>query len=185
MADDARMRPVDYIIETERLLASEWHSIPTQSWEQQDLERVVAHILTERVTRPLPEPWHGVYTLERARSWIADRDDEGTTLLIIEKSSRRAVGLLLLAQCPVKDGVEIRIGYMLAEPFWARGFASELIAGLVASCRQRPSVLSMAGGVTSGNPASARVLEKNGFRRSASGDDAADGETIWRLSLRT
>ena len=89
------MPVLDCAFETDRLLADEWHSMPPQSWQQQDLDRDVAHMLTEPVTQPLSESWRGSYTLERASSWIAERDAEGTTLLIVEKSSRRAVGSTL------------------------------------------------------------------------------------------
>ncbi len=172
------------VFETERLLACEWHSMPPQSWQHQDLDRLVANMLTEPVTQPLPESWHGSYTLERAGRWIAERDSEGTILLIVEKSSERAIGLLLLAECRVSNGVEIRLGYLLAEPFWGKGFASELVAGLAAWCLLQPSIAFIAGGVAADNPASARVLEKNGFRPSESEDEVRESEAIWRLSLR-
>ena len=92
--------------------------------------------------------------------------------------------LLFLAEWAASSAVEIRVGYLLAEPYWGRGFASELIAGLVAWCRQQPSVEFLAGGVAADNPASARVLEKNGFRQSTAEDDVSNSEAIWRLSLR-
>ena len=170
--------------ETERLRAGEWHSMPLQSWQHQDLDRLVANTLTDPVTQPLPESWQGSYTLERARRWITERDSEGTTLLMIEKSSGRAIGLLLLAECSVSNGVEIRLGYLLGEPFWGNGFATELVAGLAAWCRLQPSIGCLAGGVAEDNPASARVLEKNGFRQSEAEDVVGESEFIWRLSLR-
>ena len=178
------MPVVDCAFETDRLLADEWHSMPPQSWQRQDLDRVVSQMLTGSVTQPLPESWHGRYTLERTQLWIAERDAEGTDLLVVEKSSRKAIGLLFMAWFNVSDGVEIRVGYLLAEPFWGRGFASEMVAGLVAQCRLQPSVASLAGGVALDNPASARVLEKNGFRQSTSKDEVSEGEAIWRLWLR-
>ena len=110
------MPVVDCAFETDRLLADEWHSMPPQSWQRQDLDRVVSQMLTGSVTQPLPESWHGRYTLERTQLWIAERDAEGTALLVVEKSSRKAIGLLFMAWFNVSDGVEIRVGYLLAEP---------------------------------------------------------------------
>ncbi len=179
------MRLRDCTFETDRLLATEWRSVLAESWQQQDLELTVAGMLTEPVTRHLPEPWHGSYTTERARRWIEERDAEGTTLLIVETSSRSVVGLLLLIQCGAPEAVEIRIGYLISEAFWGRGFASELIRGLVAWTRLQSSVASLAGGVAPDNVASARVLAKNGFLESATEDESGGEETIWRLSLRT
>ena len=72
--------------ETERLLAKPWRSLSPLDWRPQPLEIVVSAILTEPVTRSLPVPWQGEYTRERAGEWIAERDQDGTTLLLIEKS---------------------------------------------------------------------------------------------------
>ncbi len=149
---------------TERLFVSEWHSLASEDWDRQPLEAVVRAILTPAVTETLPPPWQGEYTDERARKWIRDRDREGVTLMVIERGSGRAVGLMLLFSAgEAVEGAELRLGYMLAESAWGRGYASELIAGLIGWCRSH-RVLSLTGGVARENIASGRALEKNGFR---------------------
>ena len=82
--------------ETERLRVREWHSFSTDEGQQQDLAQLVAAMLTEPVTRSLPAAWHGAYTVKRARAWIEERDNEGATLLVIDKSTNQAIGLLIL-----------------------------------------------------------------------------------------
>lgn len=144
-------------------------------------------MLTEPVTRSLPTPWQRDYTVDRARRWIAERDAEGATLLVVSKSSGQALGLMLLFEASPPDdldGTEVRLGYLLAEAAWGQGLASELVAGFVAWCRTQPGVGSIAGGVEPGNVASQRVLEKNGFRPSDLADDRASDEDIMRLRLR-
>lgn len=150
--------------ETERLRAGEWHSLAAESPRQ--LEDVVASMLTEPVTRALPEAWRGSYSLDRARSWIEERDAEGTTLLVVEKATSDSIGLIILSAIPAESsgaGADVRLGYLLAEQSWGKGYASELVEGLVAWCRAQPSIASLTGGVESDNAASRRVLEKNGF----------------------
>ena len=55
--------------------------------------------------------------------------------------------------------VEVRLGYLLAENAWGKGFASELIEGFVDWCRGQEAITSLAGGVEADNAASRRVLE--------------------------
>lgn len=166
---------------TERLLAGEWHSLDGDAWKQQDLAVVVKEMLTERVTHTLPTAWQGTYTLDRARSWIEERDDEGTTLLAVEKASRQPIGLVILFEsdsCPA--GADLRLGYLLVESAWGKGIASELIGGFVAWCRSN-DVRSLAGGVERGNIASRRVLEKCGFVLDATSEPSE--EQIFVLSF--
>lgn len=172
--------------ETERLLAKEWHALSPSDWQQQDLAYVVSTLLTEPVTRALPPSWQGRYTVGRARAWVSERDQEGTTLLIVDKSTKQAMGLIILFEMDAeggRDGIEVRLGYLLSEPAWGKGFASELVRGFVAWCRGQASITSMAGGVAQDNPASKRVLEKNGFRPVQSDGEIAQDEEWFRLQL--
>ena len=110
--------------ETSRLAVSGWHS-PQNA--DRDLVRIVAELLTPAVTAPLPEPWHGPYSPERARCWIAERDAEGASLLVTERHSAQVVGLMTLFETVPddgSDGVEVRLGYLLAESAWGRGLAT-------------------------------------------------------------
>lgn len=52
------------------------------------------------------------------------------------------------------------IGYWYGRPFWGRGFASEALGGFLSEARK---LGPLAAGHFVDNPASGRVLEKNGF----------------------
>mmetsp|Transcript_18083 Transcript_18083/g.33682 ORF Transcript_18083/g.33682 Transcript_18083/m.33682 type:complete len:88 (-) Transcript_18083:963-1226(-) len=56
----------------------------------------------------------------------------------------------------------LRLGYMLAENAWGKGYASEIVAGFVEWCHKR-DIKSISGGVEPDNVASRRVLDKCGF----------------------
>jgi len=173
--------------ETDRLLVKEWYSLSPSDWQQEDLAEVVATILTEPVTRSLPPSWQGSYSIDRAREWIKGRDKEGTTLLVVDKLTHQAVGLMILFEMKAEEGnggADVRLGYLLSEDTWGRGIASELVNGFVGWCRGQESISSIAGGVAHDNLASKRVLEKNGFQLVRSGDDVAQGEQLYRLSFR-
>ena len=101
-------------------------------------------------------------------SWIDARAEESDVLLVQRKDSAALIGLVILAGDSALAAVlDLHIGYLFAESAWGQGFASELLEGLVAwTGRARP--VRLVGGVGKDNPASARVLEKAGFRIEAS-----------------
>jgi [ribosomal protein S5]-alanine N-acetyltransferase len=149
---------------TQRLLVGEWHSLPAEDWTQKELSDVVIALLTEGVTRSLPTSWQGAYSVQRAREWIQERDSEGTTLLAVDRSSRMAIGLVILSESVDKhvSGTEVRLGYMFSECVWGKGIASELVKGFVEWCRME-DVVKIVSGVARDNIPSRRVLEKAGF----------------------
>jgi RimJ/RimL family protein N-acetyltransferase len=170
---------------TERLVVTGWHSALTDAQRQTDPAAVVAAMLSDAVTRPLPPPWHGPYSVRRAREWIAERDAEGTTLLATEKGGGTPLALLFLAESESDDrgAAEVRLGYLVAEEAWGRGVATELVRGFVAWCRQTRPAATIAAGVDADNAPSARVLQKAGFERVVEdGDDVEDGH-LYRLRL--
>ena len=166
--------------ETERMEIAGWHSFPASTYDPERLPVDVAGILTERVTASLPPQWHGDYSLSRAASWIAERDAEGTTLLALDKKTSQAIGFMILFETnSVEAQVELRLGYLLAESSWGRGFATEMLSGLIQWCRTQSSIRSIVGGVARDNPASRRVLEKLGFQLAHS----SQGEDIFEIVL--
>ena len=173
--------------ETERLLVKEWHSFSPCDWQQQELAHVVASMLTEPVTRALPPDWQGNYSLDRALEWIRDRDDEGTTLLVVDRLVGSSIGLIILFEMPSEadvDHTDVRLGYLLSEDVWGKRIASELLRGFVDWCREHATIASISGGVASDNHASIRVLEKNGFHIVQCGEEISADERLYRLDLR-
>lgn len=165
---------------TERLVIDEWHRVTDDA----ALARIVATMLTPRVTHSLPRGWQGPYDTDRAQRWIAERDAEATTLLVSEPAARSPVGLVLLHEGSAAGslGLEVRLGYLLSERAWGRGLGGELVNGFVGWAREQPTVDSVVGGVAPGNVPSIRILERNGFVR-LDRDDDPGGELEYRLAL--
>lgn len=167
-------------ISTDRLVAAEWHSLADR--HGLDLVSIASELLTPATTDALPSAWHGSFDRERAARFVASRDQESPTLLVLEKDTMRPVGIAILFEVIDETGgrsVDVRLGYVLAEPFWGRGMASELVSGLVEWARAHPSISTLSGGVALGNPASARVLSRNGFV--STGSHA--GQQTYRLDV--
>ncbi len=153
----------NYAYSTERLIIAPWHSLSADQWPAQDLSAAVINILTPAVTETLPPFWQGEYTVERAKTWIGERDNEAVVLLAVETSSASAVGIVILFESGSdQSGIDLRLGYMLCEESWGKGLATELINGLVNMARGN-CIKSVTGGVEKNNFASRIVLEKCGF----------------------
>nr|WP_255490935.1 GNAT family N-acetyltransferase [Spartinivicinus marinus] len=119
--------------------------------------------MTPAVTHSLPADWQNIHTDEHAKNWIKARDSEGVTLLIIEKQTNIPIGLFILTKDEDNSNeTALRIGYILEEPAWGKGFASELIEGFIVWCRHN-NISLLTAGIDKDNIASKRVLEKNGF----------------------
>lgn len=163
----------------------EWHSPPVNEALSCELTDVVISLLTEPVTRSLPPMWQGEYSKDRARHWIEERDEDGTTLLVIDKQSQQPVGLVILAEMPsdTKSGADVRLGYLLSESTWGKRIASELVIGFTEWCRQQSYISHITAGVATDNPASKRVLQKAGFDQLPATNDSAGDEELFRMEL--
>ena len=168
---------------TDRLEVNDWSRLLSGDSEAGMLNTFLVSLLSEAVTRDLPPGWQGAYDYERASSWLAERRSEGEALLIVDRSDGRPVGVLIVAESENIDGhLDIRLGYLIHESAWGRGFATEVVAGFVDWCRTTQAVRSISGGVTESNAASARVLQKNGFVPANSAVDPHD-EVRYTLTL--
>lgn len=166
--------------ETERLVVAPWHEAALPA--RRTLPHVIAGMLTPRTTAALPEHWHGDYSEPRAREWIAEQDLEGANLLVSSNWDGSPIGLLFLGQADgPAGGIEVRLGYLIDELSWRRGFASELVEGLIEWAEATPGIDALAGGVSRQNIASAQVLIKNGFVAVPTSEDAL--EQIFRLRV--
>lgn len=59
------------------------------------------------------------------------------------------------------------MGYWLGEPFWGRGIMTEAVKAMTSYAFARFDLYRVYAGVFASNPASARVLEKAGYRLEA------------------
>ena len=91
--------------------------------------------------------------------WLDARDAKSDIYLIRETGTDAFIGLIFLTP-PFNN--DIHLGYLLGQPTWGQGFASELLAGLVLHVLK--TGFRLLGGVGRENPASAHVLRKTGFQ---------------------
>jgi ribosomal-protein-alanine N-acetyltransferase len=78
---------------------------------------------------------------------------------VTEKMSGHFLGVLELRLSPPKAD----FGYIFAEPFWGKGFATEAVSAVVAWAVAQPSILRVWATCHPSNAASAAVLRKAGL----------------------
>ena len=138
-------------IETERLVL--------KKLVDADKERLVSLIGDFRVSKTLsnvPYP----YTLDDADEWLKIVDNEEFNLnIFLNDDLIGGVGLT-----PIEDDF-CELGYWLAVEYWGQGYATESVRGLLSYAKTNTPYEKFKANVYKENVASAKVLEKNGFKR--------------------
>lgn len=99
--------------------------------------------------------------------------------MVIERSSRAAIGELGCKGEPV-DGV-VDIGYGFNPSAWNRGYATEIVTAFSNWLLEQAGIRAVTADTAVANPASGRVLEKAGFAQVGTGFDEDDGDLLlWR-----
>ena len=128
----------------------------------EDAPALAAAIADKAIVRNLATvPWP--YRMRDAEAFLASpRDPVLPSLLVFERTdgAPQLIGSCGLGRRP--SGA-VEMGYWIARPFWGRGFATEACSALIAVGRTL-GLPSIEGSHFVDNPASARVLEKLGFR---------------------
>jgi RimJ/RimL family protein N-acetyltransferase len=128
----------------------------------EDAPALAAAIADESIVRNLAAvPWP--YGMRDAEAFLAcPRDPILPSLLIFERGQAAPQ---LIGSCGLgrRASGSVEMGYWIARPFWGRGYATEACRALVDIARTL-GLPSLEGSHFLDNPASARVLEKLGFR---------------------
>ena len=138
-------------IETERLVLKKLVEV--------DKERLVSLIGDFRVSKTLsnvPYP----YTLDDADEWLKIVDNEEFNLnIFLNDDLIGGIGLT-----PAEDDFYV-LGYWLGVEYWGQGYATESVMELLNYAKSNTPCEKFKANVFKENVASAKVLEKNGFKR--------------------
>jgi len=141
--------------QTKRLSIFNWKNWPN------DLIKSISLITTTKVMASLPSNWRNLSNRQTISQWINHREKEGQCLCIVNQTDQTLIGILFIyTDNNIK---EMRLGYLIGEQYWQKGFASETIKGLCEYCKIHFQGYTLIGGVASSNSASIKVLQKNGF----------------------
>ena len=129
-----------------------------------DAEELARQANDERVAAGLRDYFPSPYTVDDALRFIDTvlAKPEPITHWLIEIEGRPA-GIMSLFKGEDVYRYNAEIGYWLGYQYWGRGYGSAAIALAVEYAWSRLQVTRVYAEVFSTNPASRRVLEKNGF----------------------
>jgi ribosomal-protein-alanine N-acetyltransferase len=141
-------------------------SVRVRHWEEADAEALPAQANDRGVWLGLRDAFPHPYTLDDARQFIARaRQRSPQTVFAIEEGGRLAGGIGYTEHEDV-ERIGAEIGYWLGREFWGRGIATAALRLVTGHAfRMNPELRRLWAVPYSSNPASARVLEKAGYRR--------------------
>lgn len=134
-------------------------------WLHSDAESLVRHANDSAVAAYLRDRFPHPYTPADAEQWLKTAVDQSPpTNFAIDVGGEAVGGIGLILGSDIEK-CSAEIGYWLGRSFWGRGIATEAVRGLVGYGFREFRLTRVFANVFAGHIASARVLEKAGFRR--------------------
>lgn len=132
-------------------------------WRAQDLHALVRHANDERVPRGLSNRFPHPYTVEDGERFLAGSViDLSEPVLAIEIDGEACGGIGAHPGRDERAGAA-EFGYWLGTAHWGRGVMTGVVAAFAPWVMQELRLHRLYANVMDTNPASARVLQKNGF----------------------
>ena len=132
-------------------------------WHSEDAPSLVRHANNHRVARNLRDGFPYPYTLGDAENWLENVVENREDLILaieVDGEAAGGIGVYHLKDVYRYNG---EIGYWLSEDHWGRGIMTDAVGAVVAFEFSRTRLLRLFATIFENNPASMRVLEKNGF----------------------
>ena len=168
-------------IASKRLVLS--HCLATNIPLKQKLAANATSLLSAKVVKSLPKTWQGINTLAQAKIWLDARFKESEVFSIEIPTSNEIIGLVFIhgigggrsgcasSSCASSGNesavgnraLTVHLGYLIAENYWGKGYASEVLAALVLYFSMQAQQVTLMAGVENDNFASIKVLQKCGF----------------------
>lgn len=132
-------------------------------WRAEDLEALIRHANDARVSRSTSDRFPFPYTRQNGEDFLAGRVvDFSDPVLAIEIGGEACGGIGIRSEAGERrHGAEL--GYWLGHAHWGQGLMTRIVATYAPWVMDQLSLLRLQATVLDINPASARVLLKNGF----------------------
>jgi len=134
--------------------------------EYEDTDEIVKYANNRKVWINVDDSFPHPYNRSDAREWISNNLGKPVLNFSIA-SENEAIGGIGLKLMKNIYRCTAEVGYWLGEPFWGRGIATAALDALVDYAFSNFDLVRLQAIVFEWNPASMRVLEKNGFNREA------------------
>jgi RimJ/RimL family protein N-acetyltransferase len=135
-----------------------------RSFEASDADAIAKYADNRKVSLGLRDMFPYPYTLRDAHEWldIAMNQDPERNFAIA--SPDEVIGGIGAGLWEGERRISGEVGYWLGEPFWGRGIATRAVVAFTRFAFESYDLVRAFAEVFSSNPASARVLEKAGYK---------------------
>ncbi len=133
-------------------------------WRRGDEESLVANADNYKIWRNVRDHFPHPYTIEDADYWVESASEESPPTnfaIVVEGKAVGGIGFIFSGDI---NRCRAEIGYWLGEAYWGRGIVAEAVRALTEWAFDNFDLASIYAGVLEWNPASARVLEKAGYK---------------------
>lgn len=132
-------------------------------WVSDDIHSLIEHANDPDVAANLRDRFPSPYTLADAESWLAIANTAPVSQCAITIDDRAIGGIGIDFYSDIhRRGAEL--GYWIGKSHWGKGIMSRVVPLFVRECFKQFDLNRIEAGVFAPNRASARVLEKAGFR---------------------
>jgi len=132
-------------------------------WRSGDEESVALHANNKKIWMNVRDHFPYPYTMADARRWVFHASTVLTDKVFAIDIDGHAIGSIGLV---AKDDVyrtSMEIGYWLGEKFWGQGITTEAVGAMTRYGFEHFDIGRIFADIFAWNPASGRVLEKNGY----------------------
>lgn len=136
-----------------------------REFEESDAPSIAQHANNRKVWAGVRDIFPHPYTLSNAKDFIEMATEEQPVHIFAIEIDGKAVGAIGFHPQEDVYRYSAEIGYWLAEPYWGKGYMSEIVQLFVKKVFERSNVWRLYAGVYHTNIGSQRVLEKAGFTR--------------------
>jgi [ribosomal protein S5]-alanine N-acetyltransferase len=136
-----------------------------RNWTESDQSSLVKYADNSKIWINVDDIFPHPYTSRDARFWIRETSRSKTDFAIA--TDEEAIGGIGIRLQPNIYRRSAELGYWLGEPFWGRGIVTKAVKTMVEYAFNNFDLVRIYALVFEWNPASMRVLEKNGFKREA------------------
>jgi len=152
---------VSFSYQTSRLQINEIIS----SNQESDFLVSIIEVLTPKVVTNLPPYFQNVNTISLAQEWLETIISDGRLFTVNLVDDCNTVGFVFLS---TENNGDTHIGYLLGEINWGKGFATELLKGLIKFLESEARITRLIAGVAKENFVSIKLLNKLGFIHNSS-----------------
>lgn len=152
--------------------------IRIRPWRQDDLSPLVRCANDIRVWNQLRNYFPHPYTEKDGQAWIDSvtaSDPPVNFAIEADGAFAGGIGLVLLGDVYVKSA---ELGYWIGADHWGRGIATEAVRQMVEHGFRHFDIVRIHADIFASNPASMRVLEKNGFQM-----EGVRRKAVWKNGL--